>query len=410
MSSKPRPAIRQMIDVRPIWQDGRAFLLLRDPLMLSRETLLIPQTLGPILAMCDGSRDADAIREVLRNHFRLDVTMDELAALLEALDRHYLLDNQHSMDAQDQTLEAFRMAPYRPMISTEAAYPTERDQFGFILESYLEATDGLDKGQPTKRGKTRGIVCPHIDYHRGGGVYAQVWHEAAEAAREADLVVVLGTDHFGDSQHPTLTRQHYATPYGILPTAEDVVDRLATSIGERHAFAGELRHLGEHSIELAVNWLHHIRAGYPCELVPILCPSLGQFTYGERVPNSDATLNAFLQVLREAIGKRATLVMAAGDLSHVGPAFGGDPLDEAAREKVRSADEALIGRLCAGDAEGFFEANKKVKDQFNVCGLAPIYLMTRLLAPTEGRRVAYQQCPADEQNTSVVSICGVVME
>jgi hypothetical protein len=45
-----------------------------------------------------------------------------------------------------------------------------------------------------------------------------------------------------------------------------------------------------------------------------------------------------------------------------------------------------------------------------VCGAIPIYLTMRLLSPVQGERVAYDLCPADEQGTSLVSICGVVFK
>ena len=64
--------------------------------------------------------------------------------------------------------------------------------------------------------------------------------------------------------------------------------------------------------------------------------------------------------------------------------------------------------MCAGDVEGFFGAIRRDGDRRNVCGLAPIYLTLRVLSPVEGERVAYDRCPADQNGTSLVSICGVV--
>ncbi len=49
-----------------------------------------------------------------------------------------------------------------------------------------------------------------------------------------------------------------------------------------------------------------------------------------------------------------------------------------------------------------------MEDRNNVCGLPPIYLALRLLGETAGETVAYDQCPADEENTSWVSVAGMV--
>jgi len=252
------------------------------------------------------------------------------------------------------------------------------------------------------------LVSPHIDYARGGSVYAQVWGGAAEFVRSADLAVIFGTDHFGEDDRLTLTRQHYATPFGVLPTAHGVVDALAKTVGEEESFSGELRHRGEHSIELAATWLHHIRGGQACELVPILCGTFERFFGSNENPEDDPAIDQLLGTLRSATAGHKTIVVAAGDLSHVGPAFGGRPLDLVGRARLQSADDELMELMCAGDAQGFFEAIGSVDDANNVCGAVPIYLTIRLLSPVQGERIAYDRCPADEQGNSLVSICGVL--
>ncbi len=105
---------------------------------------------------------------------------------------------------------------------------------------------------------------------------------------------------------------------------------------------------------------------------------------------------------------RQVLVVASGDLAHVGPAFGGAKLDAAGRAAIRQADAELLQQLAAGSAEGFFAAIRRVEDRHNVCGVSPFYLSLRLLGDVEGQVAAYDQCPADQHNTSLVSVCGMV--
>lgn len=253
-------------------------------------------------------------------------------------------------------------------------------------------------------------MSPHIDYERGSSVYARVWKRAAEVVKDAELVVLLGTDHFGEEGGVTLTRQHYATPFGVLPTAQEVVDALAQVIGAELAFAEELHHRSEHSIELAAVWLHHMRGEQPCELVRILCGSFDHFVRGEAGPEDDSAMNALLDTFKERMARRGVIVVAAGDLSHVGPAFGGQPLGIVERARLEAADRELIQRICAGDAQAFYSAIKQEGDRHHVCGLPPIYLALRMLSPVEGELVAYDRCPADEKGTSLVSVCGIVFK
>jgi AmmeMemoRadiSam system protein B len=250
------------------------------------------------------------------------------------------------------------------------------------------------------------LLSPHIDYPRGGPVYAQVWKRAEQAVREADLVVLFGTDHQGTDSF-TLTRQNYATPYGTLPTARPLVDKLASVIGEEQAFAGELRHRGEHSLELVAVWLHHLRAGQPVELVPILVGGLHHYIYNGATPDDDVLFDQVLATVRTETQGRRVLVVASGDLAHVGPAFGGAPLTQAGLAQLHSADHELIRRLCAGDPAGFFKAIQQVRDRNNVCGVTPLYLTLRALGAVQGEQCGYAVCPADEQQTSVVTVCGM---
>ena len=52
-------------------------------------------------------------------------------------------------------------------------------------------------GENSHSGDVRGLICPHIDYGRGGPVYAEAWKRAADAVQEADLVVMLGPTTLG---------------------------------------------------------------------------------------------------------------------------------------------------------------------------------------------------------------------
>jgi hypothetical protein len=143
--------------------------------------------------------------------------------------------------------------------------------------------------------------------------------------------------------------------------------------------------------------------------VPILCGSFGHFVRGEADLERDPGVAALVDTLRGATVGRRVLVVAAADLSHVGPAFGGPAQGLIERARVQAADDELIERICAGDARGLFAAIGRDGDRRNVCGLPPIYLALRTLSPTQGERVSYDRCPADASGTSLVSICGILL-
>lgn len=400
------PKLRDL-DIRPIVYEGFPYILLRDPQRLTDQQLFVPQPLATVLAFFDGHHHLDEVPEVHRRFYGISIPDDLVHKLAEALDEAFMLDNDRSAARQAEALAEYRSAPFRAPALAGAGYPDDAKALWSLLQDYLEASDVA--ADPIDWNAPIGLLSPHIDYPRGGRVYAHVWKRAAQAAREAELVILLGVDHYGADPF-TLTRQNYATPYGVLPTETAIVDQLAAAIGEEAAFAGELRHRGEHSLELVTVWLHHLREGRPAPVVPILTGSFHPFMLNGDTPSADPKIGAVLEVLRKAMAGRRTLIVASGDLAHVGPAFGGAPLDAAGRRTLRTADEELLDAMRRGDAAGFFNAIRRVQNRNNVCGVAPIYLTLRLLGQSRGEPAGYAICPADEQNTSVVSVAGMVFQ
>jgi AmmeMemoRadiSam system protein B len=423
------PKLRS-VEVHPFEDRGRPAFLLRDPLALSDKVAILPQALGPLLVLMDGSRDVSELHAALLVRAALQLSPEVIQHVVDQLDDAYLLENDRSAQAYAETLRAYRTAPYRPPSLAGAGYPPDAAGLRGLFDDYLanlsvngtapgalsshipELTPQKQHKNPDTEGRTEitGLVSPHIDYQRGGPIYAGVWERAASAVQAADLVIIFGTDHAGSIGRITLTRQNYATPYGVLPTDTELVDAIADAIGEEAAFAEEIHHRGEHSIELAAVWLHHLRDGRPCQVVPILCGSFQHFVDGEADPATDPTLDVLLDVLRTSTASRRTLVVAAADLAHVGPAFGDFlPIDHIRYGQLRAADEILIETLIDADADAFFRRIAAEGDRRNICGLPPIYLTLRLLSGNaRGELTGYDRCPADGQHTSFVSVCGMV--
>jgi AmmeMemoRadiSam system protein B len=403
--SSLKPKLRHL-DVRPYSQNGQSYLLFQDPTRLSAEALLAPQPLALVLAFCDGQHDLYEMADAFQQRYGMALAVRDIKKLLDALDDAVMLENERAAQARVAALAAYRNAPFRTPALAGVAYPADRMQLWQLLQDYLE---GAEEVTPLVVDWSRrtGLLSPHIDYPRGGAVYAQIWKRASLAVQEADLVVLFGTDHYGSDPF-TLTRQNYATPYGVLPTAQSVVDALVQVIDQEAAFAGELRHRGEHSLELVAVWLHHMRSGAPVEIAPVLVGGFHSYIANGSGPEEDRQLAAVIEALRSATQGRRVLVVASGDLAHRGPAFQGPPVGAADKLRLRAADDELIAYMRNGDASGFYQAIKQVRDENNICGLAPVYLTLATLAESQGEQVGYAVCPADEGGTSVVTVSGMM--
>ena len=186
-----------------------------------------------------------------------------------------------------------------------------------------------------------------------------------------------------------------------------LIDQLAEIIGEDKAFGEEFHHIGEHAVELASVWLHYFAGGKPKRLVPILCGS--DENLADTGEQATTALQEALNYLSKVATQQKTLVVAAGDLSHVGPAFGDSlPLDVAGKARVRSSDEEWLEVACTGSSDSLAEYMRREGDPTRICGASPIRYMLTILPEVKGEVVAYDQCPADEQFGSLVSIAGVL--
>ncbi len=383
---------------------------LRDPLALTEYQLVVPPLLAQMLMFCDGSRTPIEIHAALCDLLEASIDFQIITDSLAQLDEACLLENGRFRAKLEDVRTAYRNQPHRPPASAGLSYPDNPAELAQMLEGYSNGDD-LSAWKPWSG---RGIISPHIDYGRGGSVYAKVWQRAKTAVLEADIVLIFGTDHNGGPGTFTLTRQPYATPYGVLPTDTALIDTLAAAIGEENAYAEELHHRQEHSIELTAVWLHHItqQAGVdPKPMIPILIGSFQHFTANGSHPAENETLMTAIEVLKRETRNKKVLVVASVDFAHVGPAFNDDFLmDEARRTEIQQSDDFLIRSIVQGNASQFYDQIATIQNKNHVCGFSPIYLMLKFLGTTEGVQVAYDQCSADEQDTSLVSIAGVLLE
>lgn len=384
--------------------------LLRDPLQLSRQQLVFPPALAPLLLLIDGSRDLAAIHTAFEQAAGEPLPPELVTGTIAELDAAFLLDNERARAQRLAHQEEYRAQPFRPPSLAGLAYPSAVEELIALFQSYeaQAATRRVGGWQG------RGIVSPHIDYERGGPVYASVWSRSHAALAEAELVLILGTDHNGGPGAITLTTVPYATPFGVLPTEPELVVRLAAAIGPEQAFALELHHRQEHSVELSAVWLHYVyhQLGKPPPpVIPILTGSFHHFVGNGQHPRQDQPLARFIAALQAETDGRRVVAVASVDLAHVGPSFG-DPfvMDARRRQQLRASDGRLLQAISAGDHAHFYDEIAQAHDRQRICGFSATYLMLRYLDGSQGTVVAYEHCPADDEDNSLVSICGVLLD
>ncbi|MCL0102322.1 AmmeMemoRadiSam system protein B, partial [Dehalococcoidia bacterium] len=315
----PLPKLR-LLDITQVVHKGQQLLMLRDPMGLTDGQLMVPMLLGPLLGLCDGTRDIAELTSALALQTGLKLTVQQVEQVIDTLSQTYLLEDERYTEALTSVKTAYANAPHRQPALAGRVYPDDPGQLRQTISSYCDQEKPIPRS-PDHGDQIQGLISPHIDYARGAPIYAQVWRQAASTIKEVDLVIIFGTDHNGGPGKLTLTTQNYATPWGVLPTCQPIVDKLATSVGDI-AFDEEIHHRNEHSIELALVWLHYFLGTRVCEIVPVLCGSFHEFIRESLEPGDHPLFQNAIKIMREEAAGRRTLVIAAADLAHVGPVFG----------------------------------------------------------------------------------------
>ncbi|MBL7222829.1 MAG: AmmeMemoRadiSam system protein B [Candidatus Brocadiae bacterium] len=384
-----KPRLRH-IQAAPVRDGDRVLVRLSDPTGISNRALFVAQEALLLLSLLDGTRSmVDIQAELVRQTGSLVLAAD-IQQFLDQLDEALLLDTPRFRTR----LRELQDDPVRHPSSAGSAYAAEPAALRQQLDA-LFAAEGLDTTQERHpaNGQLVGLVAPHIDFERGGPSYAHAYAALAPAVRDFDLFVVLGTAHSSQDSPYILTRKHFETPLGTLPTAGDLVDALATRAGG-DPFREELVHLGEHSIEFQVVFLQYLLGDHRAECLPILCGSTEPHVTDGQSPSDAPAIAAFLDALRHVVAdsSRRACFIAGADLAHVGAHFGDDfDLTEELMNDVEIADRDALTHVENLDAGGFYRAVYADANARHLCGVPPIYTLLSAVQASRCDLLDYRQ-------------------
>ena len=413
MASLDRPKLRPLPPGHCFEHQGRAFVALVDPLGAFRDPVLIPIDLYlGVVRHFDGRTPLAEIQARSLRETGRAVSSPEIRDLVEQLDRAMVLEGPtFAAFLDDYRREMVRPAAFagRSYDGTEGGLRSQLARF--FAHAKGSGLPGPEEEAHTPPAHLRGVLSPHIDFHRGGPVYTWSYRALIEQSR-ADTFVILGVAHQRCRHRFALTRKDFETPLGLAPTDRPYVDRIASLAGQ-DLFDDELAHRDEHSIEFQVVFLQYLLGGRrDFSIVPILVGSFHDLMEAGTDPIEAAEVRRFVEALRAAeaaVGKTVAYIGGI-DLSHVGPEFGDPgPVDPAILETVRSFDSRMLDRAAAADPKGWFSTAAGVGNRWRVCGLAATYTMLHAMGPARGRLLQYDQA-VDDRRTCCVSFASVAFD
>ncbi len=408
-----RPAVRPL-EVIPIRAQEQNMLMVRDPLGLIEGVALLPPDpmLLMFLQMADGKTTTGEMAHRVTQLSGQIIPAGMFDSMVQQLDEALLLQSERFVEALRKKYEDFMASPTRPyrvfrMDGQDrlAMMKELGDEFRRHRMSSLSPPERLDL--PAR--SVQAILSPHIDYQRGGEVYAWAYKALKEHGTGARTLVVLGTSHRPTSHRFVATAKDYDTPLGTVGTDKELLEEL------REAFDGELWqdeyiHADEHAIELQAMYLKHMFGDECPRIVPILVGSFDDYLEDGTGPKDDEEIQAFIKALRSVLDKHGNAVGVIGgvDFSHCGPEFGHEELNEDERVKeIEDSDRAVLDAIEAGDPDAFFDVFRKDGNGTNVCSIAPIYCVMAAMRDRAKARVLKYNKDNSPDKTCLVSFASV---
>ena len=395
--------LRRELDIMPSPAHEQPGLLMRDPYRYSDAVIIIPPVLAQTLALFDGEHtDLDLKALLTRVTGDIIRAADIARDLIKTLEESGFLQSPRFFDLCDRKRREFAEAEIREPAHAGSGYPDDARELSAKLTDYGAdpETSGADS--------LLALAAPHVSPEGGFKSYAAAYRRL-NPSYAGKTFVILGTSHYGEPEKFGLTRKPYQTPFGTIETDRALVDGL-----ERHAASAiemeDYCHSNEHSIEFQCIFLAHVLGTTDFKILPILCGPLAESLYTGKAPESNDSVRGFFDALGElAENRRKDLVWVLGiDMAHIGRRYG-DPTAARAGEghmtEVRERDAERLEKVCAGDAEGFFELLHPNQDDLRWCGYSPLYTFLSTVKGVKGKVLNYEQWNIDEE--SVVSFAGV---
>ena len=383
----------------PDKNDDGEILIFHDPAAYTPD-LALDAGLAPLLALMDGSHSVAQINEIVR---RSDPEMpaDWIAEFVAELDEHLLLDSPH-FEAQRAGREGeWHDATERPAAFSGRSYPEKPDDLSVFLEAKrMIGTDRLP-ARAYDAAKVRGIVTPHIDFHRGGHTeaasYAPLVENVRATGKPFDTLVVFGIAHAGVRYPFCALGKDYATPLGTMQCDQAFVANLTERVGPQLLAEGFV-HKDEHSIEFSAVLCQHFPELKNARIVPILCGGFWESLRSGKAPEiAEPEVGAFIEALREvtrqheAAGHKIGFI-ASVDGAHVGTQFGDDtPLTPAKLTQIEQADRRWCAAIEAGDREALHGHFAWDGNRFNVDAHPALYTIMAAFPDLRGQMLDYDQ-------------------
>lgn len=398
--------IRTDLEIQPINYRGQKALLIADRLGLIKKPVVIQGEALEVLALIDGSREAEDIQlEFLRRKGYSLTGTSLVSQILDEFKKLWLLDTPEFQERREALVREFSDLPLRKAALAGEVYPEDPQELKQFLDQIIKQKElPLEiKSCLAASRKPKVLIAPHIDLRSGQQLYSLAYR--CLEGSSYDRVVVMGTGHSPETGLMSLTEKDFATPLGTVITDKGAVKKLKKAACDL-ATPHDLAHQQEHSLEFQLLFLQHL-LGNEFRLIPILFGSFQPWLQKVNRASAIPGFVSFLNQLRDLASVPDTLIIAGVDLSHIGPKFGHQKTASELKEATVAFDHDILEALLDLDAENFWKLHQEANDNSNVCGFPVLAVLLEIIKAEKGYLLGYDLA-SEEATQSAVSFTAAV--
>ncbi len=357
-------------------------LILSDPLGFAPHPIALSRLAAIAVGLMNGENTVWDIATELTRITGNIVGPAEVLALVEELDRMYLLESERFRREYEKRSREFLGKGVRPYTLAGVSYPDNPTALKRMVSPAKR--DLLSDGSP---GKAKGVVIPHIDPRRGWKVYLNGLNLIFK--NPAQLYVIFGVAHSPISHPVQVLPLDLDTPLGTLKVDRKTVDNLISSVGF-DLLSDPLAFVNEHSVEFPAVFIKSLFPEEEVSVIPLIVSDIGG--------NSDA-IDEVVSRLKECVGGKDFLPVAAVDLSHSGPRFGDERFDG---ERVRYHDGEFMAAFSTAAPESLLYLYEEFGNPTNIDAFGATYALMGLSEAQRGEVLGYE-ISYEEETASAVS-------
>ncbi|HBS29943.1 MAG TPA: AmmeMemoRadiSam system protein B, partial [Phycisphaerales bacterium] len=429
-----RPRLRAVKGF-PVQQGEQVLMGLSDARQISDQVVFTMPQAQLILPHMDGENDVAGITEKVgrglrREDLEMLVAQLDAAGLIEGPVFDAMLARMRAQFDASVNLPPSSTADFADALVVQAlgdkATEAQKTELGptklrQTMDHWMNQV--LEKAErPSFDALPRAIVAPHLDYWRGWMNYAHVYGRLRVVDRP-DRVVILGTNHFGQSTGVCACDKGFESPFGVCEHDGDFASRVSAHLSpQQRAQLLENRydHEREHSVELQIPWIQHVFGSRSDERFPPVYAVLVHdpaHNNGESYDGNGLGLLPFVDALKKAIAGApgTTLIVASADLSHVGASFGdqtpfvGDTEESKAfRDRVVRHDQEMLQLVHQGKGEELVASMAWQQNPTRWCSVGNLVAMMKVTG-AERVEILNYTVAADQQGVAAVSSVAAVV-